>query len=87
MTFRIGLAFVLPLVFSASAASAAPDRAAVKQRCGGDYAPYCGDFAPDGPEVQASFRKNMASPRPATGPKSVIGARAEVKGGGRRRPG
>ncbi|CAO4185509.1 3',5'-cyclic-nucleotide phosphodiesterase [Methylorubrum populi] len=37
-----------------------PDRAALKASCGGDYATFCGDLAPDGPEVQACFRKNLA---------------------------
>ncbi|WP_449409725.1 hypothetical protein [Methylobacterium komagatae] len=41
------------------------DRAALKARCGGDYATFCGDLPPDGPEVQACFRKNMADLSPA----------------------
>ncbi|QIJ78103.1 hypothetical protein GU700_00355 [Methylobacterium sp. NI91] len=41
------------------------DRAALKQRCSGDYATFCGDLPPDGPEVQACFRKNMADLSPA----------------------
>ncbi|GJD58903.1 hypothetical protein [Methylobacterium dankookense] len=42
-----------------------PDREALKARCSGDYATYCGDLPPDGPEVQACFRKNMADLSPA----------------------
>lgn len=56
---------VLVLALAATAARAEPDRTALKQRCGGDYATYCGDLAPDGPEVQACFRKNMANLSPA----------------------
>ncbi|BAU88789.1 hypothetical protein MPPM_0184 [Methylorubrum populi] len=41
------------------------DRAALKQHCSGDYATYCGDLPPDGPEVQACFRRNMAELSPA----------------------
>ncbi|AWN39129.1 hypothetical protein DK427_20080 [Methylobacterium radiodurans] len=40
-------------------------RDALKQRCGGDYTTYCGDLPPDGDEVQACFRKNMANLSPA----------------------
>ncbi|GAA0282446.1 hypothetical protein LNAOJCKE_1463 [Methylorubrum aminovorans] len=49
------------------AAQAAPamDRETLKARCSGDYATYCGDLAPDGEEVQACFRKNMANLSPA----------------------
>lgn len=41
------------------------DRTALKQRCGGDYATFCGDLPPDGSEVQACFRKNRSSLSPA----------------------
>lgn len=41
------------------------DREALKARCSGDYATYCGDLPPDGDEVQACFRKNMANLSPA----------------------
>lgn len=41
------------------------DRAALKARCGGDYATFCGNLPPDGPEVQACSRKNMADLFPA----------------------
>ncbi|CAO4148369.1 3',5'-cyclic-nucleotide phosphodiesterase [Methylorubrum aminovorans] len=41
------------------------DRAALKASCGSDYATFCGDLAPDGPEVQACFRKNLADLSPA----------------------
>ncbi len=48
-------------------AQAAPamDREALKARCSGDYATYCGDLPPDGDEVQACFRKNLANLAPA----------------------
>ena len=55
----------LLLVFAASAGNAEPDRAALRQRCGGDYATYCGDLPPAGPEVQACFRENMGNLSPA----------------------
>jgi hypothetical protein len=41
------------------------DRAALTASCGGDYAIFCGDLAPDGSEVQACFRKNLADLTPA----------------------
>jgi hypothetical protein len=41
------------------------DRAALKARCGGDYATFCGNLPPDGLEVQAYFRMNMANLSPA----------------------
>lgn len=41
------------------------DRAALKASCSGDYATFCGDLAPDGPEVRACFRKNLADLSPA----------------------
>nr|WP_137828307.1 hypothetical protein [Methylobacterium sp. L1A1] len=43
----------------------AMDREALKARCSGDYATYCGNLPPDGDEVQACFRKNMANLSPA----------------------
>lgn len=61
----------LAIAFSAVALGATagslskPDREALKARCSGDYAAYCGDLPPDGPEVQACFRKNMADLSPA----------------------
>ena len=58
-------ATVIALVFVASAANAGPDRSALRQRCGGDYATYCGDLPPGGPEVQACFRKNIGNLSPA----------------------
>lgn len=42
-----------------------PDREPLRAHCSGDYATYCGDLPPDGPEVQACFRKNMADLSPA----------------------
>lgn len=41
------------------------DREVLKAHCSGDYATYCGDLPPDGDEVQACFRKNMANLSPA----------------------
>jgi hypothetical protein len=59
--YRVGFALVLPLAVLASDAKAGPDRATLKQRCGSDYTTYCGDLAPDGPEVRACFQENMAN--------------------------
>ncbi|MEE7463854.1 hypothetical protein MFUR16E_22925 [Methylobacterium fujisawaense] len=62
---------VLILVFGTSNSGAQgrplpqPDRAALKASCSGDYATFCGDLAPDGPEIQKCFRKNMADLSPA----------------------
>jgi len=61
MPYRVGFALLLPLAVLASDAEAEPDRAALKQRCASDYATYCGDLTPDGPEVRACFRENMAN--------------------------
>ncbi len=36
----------------------------LKQHCTGDYLTYCGNFPPDGPEVQACFRHNKAKLSP-----------------------
>lgn len=69
MWFRIAVSSALSLAASAAVVQAAApseaDRVALKQRCGGDYATYCGDVPPDGPEVRACFRRNMASLSPA----------------------
>ncbi|MGX9981564.1 hypothetical protein [Methylobacterium fujisawaense] len=69
MTYQTVLALGLSCAaFGLEARVGAPsetDRAALRQRCGGDYATYCGDLPPDGPEVQACFRKNMADLSPA----------------------
>ena len=57
----------LILVLTTGAALAQPvmaDRAVLKQHCTGDYLTYCGNFAPDGPEVQACFRQNKAKLSP-----------------------
>ena len=57
---------VIALTLTATAATAAPavqattDRAALKQHCTGDYLTYCGDFAPDTPELNACFKQNKA---------------------------
>lgn len=61
MPFCAGFALLLPLAVLASDVKAGPNRAALKQRCGSDYAAYCGDLAPDGPEVRACFQENMAN--------------------------
>ncbi|QRE73338.1 hypothetical protein [Methylobacterium aquaticum] len=63
MLLRSTLIFVL----TTGAALAQPvmaDRAVLKQHCTGDYLTYCGNFAPDGPEVQACFRQNKAKLSP-----------------------
>lgn len=66
---RLAVPSALALVISVTAAQAGPraqpDRAALRQHCGGDYAAYCGDVPPDGPEVRACFRRNMTSLSPA----------------------
>jgi len=57
----------LILVLTTGAALAEPvlaDRAVLKQYCTGDYLTYCGNLAPDGPEVQACFRQNRAKLSP-----------------------
>ncbi|ACA20540.1 conserved hypothetical protein; putative exported protein [Methylobacterium sp. 4-46] len=58
------LALVLALTSTGALAAPvqtpAPDRAALKQFCTGDYLTYCGNFPPDGPEVQACFKQNKA---------------------------
>lgn len=57
----------LILALTTGAALAEPvvvDRAVLKQYCTGDYLTYCGNLAPDGPEVQACFRQNKAKLSP-----------------------
>ncbi|AWN47366.1 hypothetical protein DK419_14440 [Methylobacterium terrae] len=57
----------LVLALTTGAALAEPvavDRAVLKQYCTGDYLTYCGNLAPDGPEVQACFRQNKAKLSP-----------------------
>ena len=54
------------LLATATAAVAAPaaqqtvTRETLKQYCTGDYLTYCGNFAPDTPEVKACFKQNKA---------------------------
>ncbi|TGD96007.1 hypothetical protein [Methylobacterium nonmethylotrophicum] len=58
---------LLLLALTTGAALAEPvlaDRAVLKQYCTGDYLTYCGNLAPDGPEVQACFRQNRAKLSP-----------------------
>lgn len=57
------------LVLTSGAALAAPanqpaDRDALRQHCTGDYLSFCGDLAPDGPEVRACFKTNKAKLSP-----------------------
>lgn len=59
------LLFAFPGLGAQAGEPTQADRAALKARCGGDYATFCGDLPPDGPEVQACFRKNMADLSPA----------------------
>lgn len=61
----LAMAFAVVAVDARAGSPSKPDREALKARCSGDYATYCGDFPPDGPEVQACFRKNMADLSPA----------------------
>ncbi|WIU41586.1 hypothetical protein [Methylorubrum extorquens] len=68
MSYSLPLCALSALIafgLSGTTALAEGDRAVLKQRCGGDYATFCGDLPPDGPEVQACFRKNMSSLSPA----------------------
>lgn len=55
------------LIALTSAAAAAPavapttvSRETLKQYCTGDYLTYCGNFAPDSPEVRACFKQNKS---------------------------
>jgi hypothetical protein len=58
------------LVLTAGTALAAPapnqpaDRDALRQHCTGDYLSFCGDLAPDSPEVRACFKTNKAKLSP-----------------------
>ncbi|KAB1074405.1 hypothetical protein [Methylobacterium planeticum] len=66
MLARIALALLATTAGALAAPSAAtgPDRAALKQYCTGDYLTYCGDLAPDSPEVHACFKQNKAKLSP-----------------------
>lgn len=55
----------LALLLLIGPANAGPDRKALKQHCSADYTTFCADDEPDGPEVQACFRRNMANLSPA----------------------
>lgn len=59
------------LVLTTVAASAAQpammsdaDKATFKKYCTGDYLSYCGDLAPNSPEVTACFKANMTKLAP-----------------------
>lgn len=60
----IALAFMACNSEAWAGSLAEADRSALRQRCSGDYATFCGDLPPDGPEVQTCFRKNMAELSP-----------------------
>jgi hypothetical protein len=63
MLTRTALALVLTTTCALAGPTqqaSVPDRAALKQYCTGDYLTYCGNFPPDGPEVQACFKQNKA---------------------------
>lgn len=59
-TKAVCLAALLALTSSASLADQPASREALKRFCTGDYFDHCGQFAPDGPEVQACFREKRA---------------------------
>ena len=48
------LAFTLP----AAAQQSKRGNETLKKYCTGDYLTYCGDFAPDTPELNACFKQN-----------------------------
>lgn len=58
------------LIATTAAALAAPpaaqtaSRETLRQYCTGDYLTYCGDNAPDSPEVRACFKLNKAKLSP-----------------------
>lgn len=62
MFVRVAFALTLTAnaVMSAPSMAQTADRAALKQHCTGDYLTYCGDFAPDTPELSACFKQNKA---------------------------
>ncbi|WP_336490323.1 hypothetical protein [Methylobacterium nigriterrae] len=66
MLFRVAFALAATTAAAAAAPSVAPapDRAALKQYCTGDYLTYCGNFAPDSPEVHVCFKQNKAKLSP-----------------------
>ena len=59
------------LALTTTAATAAPsdemtpeDKSALTQQCSGDFTTFCGDLDPDGPEVQACFKRNISKLSP-----------------------
>ena len=65
MFVRITVALLATATAAVAAPAApAPNREALRQFCTGDYLTYCGDLSPDGPEVQACFKRNKASLSP-----------------------
>ena len=66
MLYRIAVALSLQtsLVLAAPGPAQTADRATLRQYCTGDYLTYCGDFSPDGPEVQACFKQNKTKLSP-----------------------
>ncbi|HEV7439920.1 MAG TPA: hypothetical protein VGN94_09910 [Methylobacterium sp.] len=66
MLVRTALALLVTTAGALAAPSTgtAPDRSALKQYCTGDYLTYCGDLAPDSPEVHACFKQNKAKLSP-----------------------
>lgn len=65
LTVALAIALAAVAMDARAGSLSKPDREALKAHCSGDYATYCGDLPPDGPEVQACFRKNMADLSPA----------------------
>ncbi len=59
---------VLALLTTAATAQPAAmsdaDKATFKKHCTNDYLSYCGNLAPDSPEVSACFKANMSKLAP-----------------------
>lgn len=66
---RLTLPLVLLAALSAAPALAQQTRkeqndAALRQHCTGDYFKFCGNIAPDSPEIDRCFARNWASLSP-----------------------
>ncbi|MBX9931342.1 MAG: cysteine rich repeat-containing protein [Methylobacterium sp.] len=75
----IRLATIATLISTVAVAAPAPDRAALKRHCTGDYLNYCGDIDPDSPEVQACFKKNK--PQLSAACQAAIGSYTKAQKG------
>ncbi|MER2269075.1 hypothetical protein [Methylobacterium oxalidis] len=64
---RFGVAVFVITVIGAGAAAAretSPERKALQRYCTGALVTFCDGMAPDSPEVQACFEKNMSKLSP-----------------------